>query len=177
MASCSSAYLVNPDAWLAVGLIVGDLNQGPGSPAASTRIQPVSRRSSSRNRLAEAAARSSSPSEHYFVARIMLRSVVSTKAATPCHQILEPAGQSRKRVLPKPSQLCTRPCTRPGDGASVEAVPFSTRFDQLFFKRPSTWWRATPNLRERDFGAHHAAALRHLERLALEARKASLASA
>jgi hypothetical protein len=30
---------------------------------------------------------SSSPSERYLVARIMLLSVVSTKAATPCHQI------------------------------------------------------------------------------------------
>jgi len=40
----------------------------------------------------------------------MLLSVVSTKAATLCHQINKPTGQSRKRASPKRSQHYTRPC-------------------------------------------------------------------
>lgn len=99
----------------------------------------------------------------HLVARIMLLSVVSTKAATPCHQI-----QSRQinlgSVVCRSIHSTAHDLAKPSSQRCelIRSVPFPTRLDQHFFlqrplRSPPTEvgdvrrmrWSTTPSLRER----------------------------
>lgn len=126
----------------------------------------------------------SSPPSDYLVG-IMLLSVVSTKDCHIMPSDPEPAGQSRRRGLPKLPQHYTRPCLTlvPATGPRKKAAPVSGRSSKVCFS--FTPWRrpwsngirlrqptcgATPQqlAGKRDLRPLHAAPLCHLHCPALQ---------
>ena len=131
---------------------------------------------------------SSSPSERYLVARIMLLSVVGTKGRHTMPSDPRPAGQSRTRDLPEHSQHYARPrqALVPATGPPKKR-PYSTapNFSYPLCGRnsiaPAELGRLHPHAmeddaqltRKSDFRALHAASLCNAERPAFQARKAN----
>jgi hypothetical protein len=117
----------------------------------------------------------------------MLLSVVSTKTATPCHQIQNRQinlGSVVCRSIHSTTHDLAKPSSQRRD--LVRSVSFPTRLDQHFSlqaaiavvpQRKSVAsihmrWSKTPSLRAKgNLGALHAATFRHFERPALQAGK------